>query len=289
MATQLRPFLTEIANAIRTKKGTSGVINAQNFASEIASIPSGGGENPLQALVSGKGADGGYYLCQNYKGDNVDFLNGIDFSATTNMQNMFKGCNNITTIPLINTSSATKMSYMFDSCSNLISVPNLDTSSATDMGYMFRNCNNLKNVPEMNTSNVTGMAAMFEHCHEIISIKLNTDKATQPPSFGYCYKLTTIELSYLGKINSSFYASNLFSKCYSLTKIIIRTMDVVPLYNNPFLDTYHFTGTISSTYNPEGLKDGRMYVPDEMVEEMRAATGWADFAECIVPLSTLVE
>ena len=43
MATQLKPFLTDIANAIRTKKGTTAQINAQNFASEIASIETGGG------------------------------------------------------------------------------------------------------------------------------------------------------------------------------------------------------------------------------------------------------
>ena len=34
-------FLTGIANAIRTKKGTSASINAQNFASEILSIETG--------------------------------------------------------------------------------------------------------------------------------------------------------------------------------------------------------------------------------------------------------
>ena len=43
MATQLRPFLTNIANAIRSKKGTTAPINAQNFASEIESISGGAG------------------------------------------------------------------------------------------------------------------------------------------------------------------------------------------------------------------------------------------------------
>ena len=39
----LGDFLTDIADAIRAKKGISGSINAQNFASEIASISTGGG------------------------------------------------------------------------------------------------------------------------------------------------------------------------------------------------------------------------------------------------------
>ena len=32
----LNDFLTDLANAIRAKKGTSGTISAQNFATEIA-------------------------------------------------------------------------------------------------------------------------------------------------------------------------------------------------------------------------------------------------------------
>ena len=37
----LTDFLTDVANAIRTKKGTTGTINPQNFSSEIASISTG--------------------------------------------------------------------------------------------------------------------------------------------------------------------------------------------------------------------------------------------------------
>lgn len=37
----LTDFLTDVANAIRTKKGTTGTINPQNFSSEIASIQTG--------------------------------------------------------------------------------------------------------------------------------------------------------------------------------------------------------------------------------------------------------
>ena len=36
-------FLTDVADAIRNKKGSSGTIQASSFDTEIASIPSGGG------------------------------------------------------------------------------------------------------------------------------------------------------------------------------------------------------------------------------------------------------
>ena len=38
----LTDFLTDVANAIREKKGTSNLINPQNFSDEIRSIESGG-------------------------------------------------------------------------------------------------------------------------------------------------------------------------------------------------------------------------------------------------------
>ena len=42
----LTDFLTDIADAIRAKKGTTGKINPQNFSSEIASIDGGGTPTP---------------------------------------------------------------------------------------------------------------------------------------------------------------------------------------------------------------------------------------------------
>ena len=50
--TQLAPFLTNIANAIRTKKGTTETINAQDFASEIESI---GGGFPIYTMSDDTG------------------------------------------------------------------------------------------------------------------------------------------------------------------------------------------------------------------------------------------
>ena len=67
-------------------------------------------------------------------------------------------------------------------------------------------------------------------------------------------------------------------------------MDTIPVLNsNAFYDCYHFTGTVNSTYNPNGLKDGRIYVPDDKVEALKTATNWSVYADIIVPLSTLVE
>ena len=48
----LTDFLTDVANAIRTKKGTTGTINPQNFSSEIASISTGVDTSDATATAS---------------------------------------------------------------------------------------------------------------------------------------------------------------------------------------------------------------------------------------------
>jgi hypothetical protein len=50
MANNLKDHLTEVADAIREKKGTTDLINPQDFANEIKSISGGndgGGENDV--------------------------------------------------------------------------------------------------------------------------------------------------------------------------------------------------------------------------------------------------
>ena len=54
----LTDFLTDIADAIREKKGTTGTINPQDFSSEIASIESGGGSS---AVTSAPISDVNFY------------------------------------------------------------------------------------------------------------------------------------------------------------------------------------------------------------------------------------
>ena len=170
-------------------------------------------------------------------------------------------------ISFSDTSEVTNMRYMFSNCQNLITIPQLDTSKVTDMSFMFQNCQYLTTIPQLNTNKVTNMNSMFYDCS----------------------RLTTIDITHMNIKEST--RSNAFSiRCYSLTKFIIRNMTTIPkLSSNAFNNCYHFTGTTNSTYNPQGLKDGRIYVPDDKVDALKTATNWSVYADIIVPLSTLVE
>ena len=91
-------------------------------------------------------------------------------------------------------------------------------------------------------------------------------------------------------IASSSNSKSFANGCNSLTKLIIRNMTTIPaIYSDSFGNCYHFYGLTDSTYNPQGLKDGRIYVPDDKVDALKTATNWSTYADIIVPLSTLVE
>ena len=197
----------------------------------------------------------------------------FDTSNVTNMNKMFYQCTALTSIPQFNTSKVTDMSYMFYGCEALTAVPALDTSKVTNMGAMFYNCSSLTSIPLLDTSKVTDMGAMFYNCSSLTNIQLDTSKVLDMSHmFYHCYKLTTIDITHM-KIKESVYTKNFAAGCCSLTKLIIRNMDTIPqLYNNPFSDCYHFRGTINANYNPEGLKDGRIYVPDDKVEALKATS-----------------
>ena len=167
----------------------------------------------------------------------------------------------------------------------------LDTTKSS--AYLFRNYSgtSVSDLISYNaTENVINMEYMFSYCRNLTTIKLNTSNVTKMTSiFAYCTSLTTIDISHMNNTLSS--DSAYFAReNYYLTKLIIRNMDKIPPLNwNSFSNCYHFTGTTNETYNPQGLKDGRIYVPDDKVEELKTETNWSEYADIIVPLSTLVE
>ena len=262
--------LTAIGNAIRSKTGKTASLTLDQMANEISNISTGGvggSENRLKKLLDA--VKHCSYLFTYYEGTSVeDLISYSDTENVTDMEYMFEYCSNLQTIPQLNTSKVTDTKYMFRACTNLQTIPQLNTSNVTNMKYMFERCNNLQTIPLLDTSKVTTMSYMFDDC----------------------YKLSTIDITSMDKITSANYLSYFANSCYSLTKLIIRTMTVIPPLNtDSFTNCYHFEGIVNATYNPEGLKDGRIYVPDDKVEELKQATNWSTYADIIVPLSSLEE
>lgn len=266
-----------IRTAINNKGGTLTTTDTfASYPSAIDNLPSGGGDPLKEYLDEVKSAS--YMFCGLAEPDYGTYTTWysnltyerlqkiLSYNTTSNVKNMtgmFYYCKQLTTIPSLNTSLVTNMSKMFQYCSNLATIPQLDTSNVTNMTNMFSGCSNLTTIPQLNTSKVNNMIRMFDSC----------------------YKLTIIDITHM-VLSMSYFAYN----CYSLTKLIIRNMTTIPkLDTNSFSNCYHFTGTTNATYNPQGLKDGRIYVPDDKVDALKTASGWSTYADIIVPLSTLQE
>lgn len=162
-----------------------------------------------------------------------------------------------------------------------------DIENAERTTYMFYACLHLKEIPSLNTKKVKYMGYMFAHCYELTTLQLDTSSVESMDHMFYqCNLLQTIDLT---KISGS-YNSSSFANCASLTKLIIRTMNTIPNLNSTaFSSCYHIEGSTNPTYNPDGLKDGRIYVPDDKVESLKIATNWSEYADIIVPLSELEE
>lgn len=104
--------------------------------------------------------------------ENLKTIPLLDTRNVTNMAGMFSFCSNLKTIPKINTAKVTDMSTMFSVCKNLEEIPLLDTSNVTNMHEMFGNCELLRIIPELNTVSVSSMPSMFINCSSIKDIPL---------------------------------------------------------------------------------------------------------------------
>ena len=227
-----------------------------------------------------------FYFCTKLK-----TIPWMDTSNVTNMVYMFSGDESFDEFPLLDTSKVTNMNGMFHKCA-IETIPLIDTSACTEMAKMFQQCTKLKTLPAIDTSNVTDMSYMFYGCTSLETMLiLNTNNVSNMGfMFQNCTALNTVNFTSIDNLTGTIAIGATFKNCYSLTKLIIRNMTRIPALNTTtFNGCYHFTGTVHETYNPEGLKDGRIYVPDEYVASLKVSTNWSTYADCIVPLSTLKE
>ena len=245
----LTNYLTDVADAIREKKGTTDVIPANTFDEEIKNLPSGGGgaSDYFETTITTKNHQNfgkNYYikklpevivdsgcttLSYAFNGSNFikEFSISGDTSNVTNVSYMFQDCGNLEKIPLFNTSKVNNMTFMFYRCSSLSNVSfDFDTSKVTNISNIFGSCYNLKTISSFNTSNVKDFSSSFAYCYDLTTITLlDLQNATNINSmFNSCNNLTNLGgLENLGKAylttasaNSSSYTLNL-SSCTKLT------------------------------------------------------------------------
>jgi hypothetical protein len=118
----------------------------------------------------------------------------------------------------------------------------------------------------------------FRSCIALQSIVLPSATEIGSQGFYNCHVLATVDLPRVTSI-----ATQAFDTCYQLKALILRSKVMCTLAKNVFSANYHMTGTKESTHNPEGLKDGYIYVPRALLsdtdatKDYRRAKNWSTF------------
>lgn len=236
----LGDYLSDIADAIRAKKGTSEPINAQDFADEITSIEGGGGGTSSSMWTGHADSKGlkaigwtdediAYYqkygVNWNEEDDQYHLVSDENKAmyGVINADNIADFANELVYLPKIDTSGKTSFASWLLDCSALVAIPMIDTSSATTVQSMCEGCGSLVCFPLLDFSNVANISRLFYNCGCLTYIPpLNTQKATNWSYFcRYAYALQTMpDLNTSASTNFNY----TFSNCTSLSTV--RLMDV---------------------------------------------------------------
>ena len=169
-----------------------------------------------------------FKYCHNLK--EIVNLKYLNTSEVTQMNSMFKGCNNLTSLDLsnFNTVKVTDMNNMFENCQKLTSLDlsSFNTAEVTDMSNMFEECRNLTSLDlsNFNTAKVESMKNMFDECESLVSLDISKFDTRNVKNmaymFAYCKNLKTI-YNYQFMTGSLVTSKNMFNLCESLKGAIV--------------------------------------------------------------------
>ena len=154
----LSEYLTDIATAIKTKKGDETPINASKFDEEIVNLPTG--EDIYEYFTEGNLKSGYYFIRKCIKK-----IPMIDISNITTMVQGFQDCENLEGIPSLDTSNVTTMENLFMACKSIKEIPPLNTSKVTNMKNIFRSCETIEELPSFDASLVVVLSDAFAFCN----------------------------------------------------------------------------------------------------------------------------
>lgn len=173
--------------------------------------------------------------------------------------------------------------HMCSDNKNLIRTPSFKFVSLTDITGIYAGCINLVSVEPFDTSLVEIGSRAFYKCESLEELfQIDTAKMSSHSSmFEGCKKLKKADITYYAVLYTS-KCTRMYYDCNSITQIIMRSFG--PNYKiteDAFTNCYHLTGTVNETYNPNGDKDCYIYVPSAMVDTLKAADVWKNYASQI--------
>ena len=195
-------FLTDVADAIREKKGTEETIVASDFDTEIENLPSGGGadlSDYFTDTVVGNTNNRKSFPQQIIKQmDNItidthgeyslfncsNLVSATNIKVSSNITSLLAAFQNCTSLKNVSIdiygqgARVTSLNYMFQHCSSLVNAPNLEFTWAYSIDYMFSGCTSLINLGVYNFSYVRSATGIFNNCTNLTNDSLNNLLAT---------------------------------------------------------------------------------------------------------------
>ena len=321
----LTDFLQDIADTIRAKRGITGPISAQNFATEIAAIEGGSTPTPptpdMPVIGDGKtylyikiAAEGRmtvplYFSQTVANGVTIDWGDGsatqtLSGTGNRNTSHTYAEIGEYTIS--LNPSSGCTLGLGYGSSSycvmgstgasgsvycNMLQAVEVGRSVTSIGNYAFYYCYSLSSIVIPDSVTSIGERA-FQSCYSLSSIVI-PDSVTSigNNAFYYCYSLSSIVIP--DSVTSI--GNYAFNYCYSLANIIIPD-SVTSIgerafsycYGMAFYDFSQCTSvpTLGGTSVFSSIpSDCKIVVPDSLYDTWKAATNWSTHASNMVKAS----
>ena len=238
--------IQDIADAIRSKNGSSDTYKVSEMAQAISNIQIG---YSIDQIIERSAISGDIVYTGNY-----GIADGM-FEKTSITS--FKA-------PYVTEVASSGVGYRaFAYCTSLVSVeiPLLANNNSNNMSYCFGGCVNLEKL-HLPSIKLTG-GNFCEHCDKLSDVDFSELVQVSATAFRYCRSLAHIDLPKCERINT-----NGFNDCRVLTAIILRHSSVVELQH-----INAFTNTPLRGYG--GTNSGHIYVPSALISSYQTADNWS--------------
>ena len=234
----LSSTFTGIANAIRSKTGSSSAFTPAQMVTEIENIPT---DKVATSYIGGNKYSGS--TITSYTG-NEDLI--LDYA--------FYRCISLSTVSFPECEYIGY--YAFYNCTNLINISFPECSYIEN--YAFASCTSLSTVSFPMCSYIGSNA--FQRCTNLINISFPECSYIGYYAFSGCTSLTNISFPMCSYIDN--YA---FQRCTSLSSLYLLSTSIVSLANSNAFD--------NTPLSAGGT--GSIYVPSSLVTTYKTATNWS--------------
>lgn len=261
--------LTKIADAIRAKGDTSAELSFPDGMAEAVEAIDGGSD--MDALISRSATEvrsnaghiGDYAFYSNTA------LTTVDIPAAASIgDSAFYGCTGLTEVSFPAATYAAASAFYRCTGLTIASFP-----KATDIyAGVFQGCTALATVRFPNLTAI--YASAFRECAKLTTVSFPKVTSISVYAFYGCTKLTEADFPLLGSA-----ANYVFSGCKSLKALILRRKTLCTLSGtNALNNCCHILGTVDTSYNPNGDKDGYIYVPTDLLQAYQTASNWSTYS-----------